>query len=257
MTSICCSSLCSITDPDSPSPTFASVRGRRIVCVREVPKDAKIMPDVYKRFTDPFSEISGRNLYEHMVKFRPQYLAFFASNGPILIAMDNTVRDRTAIVDHVSIFKDAPSESNDLQWKDMLSLIPKYKPGFFWLLRRVYHHLLKGRPRRNVGPVPLGSIEQKALDCADANSANFERLLEQMMPVRGPADASTKEEVDREAASTCGLNASETPIYLQGRGFSKVRRVRAFQNAYFYQYCFVVDGVKGKPQFIKLSSCNA
>ena len=135
---------------DAPSPTFAPVRGRRIVCVREVPKDAKILPGVYKRFTDPFSEISGRNLYEHMVKFKPQYLAFFAINGPIPIAMDNAVRDRTAIVDHVSIFKDKPSESNDLQWKDMLSLIPKYRPGIFWLLRRAYHHFLKSRPRRNV-----------------------------------------------------------------------------------------------------------
>ena len=252
--SICCSSLCSITDPDSPSPTFASVRGRRVVCIREVPKDAKIMPDVYKRFTDPFSELGGRNLYEHMVKFRPQYLAFFASNGPIPIAMDNAVRDRTAIVDHVTVFKDTPSESNDLQWKDMLSLLPKYRPGFFWLLRRVYHHLLKGRSRRNVGPIPAGSLEQKALDCADANGVGFEKLLTQLSAVRGPAEASAKEEVDRATAALCNLSASETPLYLQGQGFSKVRRVRGFQNMYFYQYSFIVDGVKGKPQFVKLTT---
>ena len=91
------------------------------------------------------------------------------------------------------------------------------------------------------------------MDCADVNSAKFERLLEKMLPSRGPADANTKEEIDREAAETCGLSAAETPIYLQGRGFSKVRRVRGFQNVYFYQYCFAVDDVKGKPQFIKLS----
>ena len=84
------------------------------------------------------------------------------------------------------------------------------------------------------------------------NSASFEKLLEKMLPARGPSDASTKEEIDKEAAETCRLSASETPIYLQGRGFSKVRRVRAFQNVYFYQYCFAVDGVKGKPQFIKM-----
>ena len=117
-------------------------------------------------------------------------------------------------MDYVSIFKDAPSESNDLQWKDMLSLIPKYRPGIFWLLRKAYHYFLKGRPRRNVGPIPLGSIEQKALDCADVNSASFEKLLTQMHPARGPADANTKEEIDKEAAQTCGLSASETPIYL-------------------------------------------
>ena len=64
----------------------------------------------------------GRNLYEHLVHFKPQYMAFFASNGPIPIAMDNAVRERTAIIDHVSIFKDKPKNSNDLQWKDMSKL---------------------------------------------------------------------------------------------------------------------------------------
>ena len=121
------------------------------------------------------------------------------------------------------------------------------------MLRKAYHYFLKGRPRRNVGPIPLGSIEQKVLDCADVNSASFENLLTQMLPARGPADATTKEEIDKEAAQTCGLSASETPIYLQGRWFSKVRRSRAHQNMYFYRYCFADShGVKGKPQFIKI-----
>ncbi len=40
--SICCDTLCDITNADNPSPTFYSVRGRRIVCVREVATDAKI-----------------------------------------------------------------------------------------------------------------------------------------------------------------------------------------------------------------------
>ncbi len=81
--SISCDSLCNITSADNPSPTFYSVHGRRIVCVRE---------------TDPFSEMQARDLFSHLVKFRPQYLAFFASNGPIPIAMDNAVSERTAIV---------------------------------------------------------------------------------------------------------------------------------------------------------------
>ena len=57
--SISCDSLCNITSADGPSPTFYSVRGRRIVCVREVATDAKILPAVYKKFTDPFSEIDA------------------------------------------------------------------------------------------------------------------------------------------------------------------------------------------------------
>ena len=77
VTSVSCDALSQIKSADSPSPTFASLRARRVVCVREVSKDVK--------FTDPFSELSGRNLYEHLVTFAPQYIAFFASNGPIKV----------------------------------------------------------------------------------------------------------------------------------------------------------------------------
>ena len=157
--SIACSSLCQISDPNAASPVFAGCRGRRIVCVREVPRDCKILEGVYKCFTDPVSEMQGRNLYEHLVQFSPQYLAFFASNGPIPIAMDNAVRERTAIVDHVSVFRDNPTECNDVQWKDMNKELNNFRPDFFWLLQRIYHHLLRGRASRNVCPVPAGSLQ--------------------------------------------------------------------------------------------------
>ena len=155
--SITCSTLCQTSDPNSASPVLIGCRGRRIVCVREVPKDCKILEGVYKCFTDPVSEMQGRNLYERLENFNPQYLPFFASNGPIPIAMDCGVRERTAIVDHVSIFRDNPMECNDLQWKDMnKKRLEKYRPGFFWIFRRIYHHLLKGRSTRNVCPLPAG-----------------------------------------------------------------------------------------------------
>ena len=252
--SISCDSLCNITSADGPSPTFYSVRGRRIVCVREVATDAKILPAVYKKFTDPFSEMQARDLFSHLVKFRPQYLAFFASNGPIPIAMDNAVSERTAIVDHVSVFKDCPVESNDLQWRDMDSLLTGFRPGFFWLLRRVYHHLIRGRTRRNVGPVPASSLDQKALDCADSSSANFATFLGKLTPVKGPKDASTQQEVDVAAAEALGLTQSQVSIYLSGKGFLKLRRMRGLQNEYFYQYSFTIDGERTKAQFMRLPS---
>lgn len=237
--SIACNSLCKITDADLPSPVFANCRARRIVCVREVPKDCQINQEVYKRFTDPVSEMSGRNLYEHLVHFKPQYMAFFASNGPIPIAMDNAVRDRTAIIDHVSIFKDRPSNSNDIQWKDMSALLDTYRPGFFWLLRRVYHHLLRGRSTRNVCPVPQGSLDQKALDCADAHSDEFLRLMEKLQGVKKPGQADTQLDIDAFAAKLLGLPPSEISIYMNGRGFLKTRRDRGREkNVYFYQYTF-------------------
>ena len=257
--SIACSALCQISDPNSASPVIISCRGRRIVCVREVPKDCKILEAVYKCFTDPVSEMQGRNLYERLETFSPQYLPFFASNGPIPIAMDCGVRERTAIVDHVSIFRDNPTECIDLQWKDMnKKRLETYRPGFFWILRRVYHHLLKGRSTRNVCPVPAGSLQQKALDCADANSEQFDRFLASIQKTRSPKDASTKDEVEAHAAKLCGLALSEASIYLNGKGFLKVRRDRGLQrNLYFYQYAFMVDGEKEKPQFLRVPEHKA
>lgn len=250
--SISCDALSQISNADSPSPTFASVRARRMVCVREVSKDADIRPEVYKKFTDPFSRMSGRDLFSHLVTFSPQHLAFFCSNGPLKIAMDNAIRQRTAIIDHVSVFNDAPVEVNDVQWVNMSERrLTEYRPGFFWLFRRVYHHLIKGRSRRNVGPVPLSSIEQKEIDCADAGAGEFKRFVATLAPALGPTNATPQCELDKLAMEACGVQEKEVSLYLSGKGFVKVRRKRNLDNIYFYQYKFEEDGVKGAAQFVK------
>ena len=253
VTSVSCDALSQIKNADSASPTFASLRARRVVCVREVSKDVDIIPEVYKKFTDPFSELSGRNLYEHLVTFAPQYIAFFASNGPIKVAMDNAVRERTAIIDHVSIFTDMPKEANDVQWVNMNQRIQGYRPGFFWLFRRIYHHLVRGRDRRNIGPIPLASIEQKEIDCAESRGGAFKGFLQSVEPAKKPGDATPQTEVDKAAALTCGLREKEVNLYLAGKGFVKVRRKKGSGNVYFYQYRFEVDGVKREPQWVRLS----
>ena len=98
------------------------------------------------------------------------------------------------------------------------------------------------------------SLQQKALDCADANSEQFDRFLASIEKTRTPKDASTKEEVDAHAAKLCGLALSEASILLNGKGFLKIRRDRGLQrNLYFYQYAFMVDGQKEKPQFLNIS----
>ena len=99
--------------------------------------------------------------------------------------MDKAVSERTAIVDHVSVFTDCPVESNDLQWRDMDNSLTGLRPGFFWLLRRVYHDLLRGRTRRNVGPVPASSLDQKALDCADSSSRHLPRKADPCQGAEG------------------------------------------------------------------------
>jgi hypothetical protein len=179
------------------------------------------------------------------VHFKPQYMAFFASNGPIPIAMDCAVWERTAIIDHVSIFKDKPKNSNDLQWKDMSKLLDTYRPGFFWLFRRVYHHLLRRRSTRNVCPVPQGSLDQKALDCADANSDEFQHLLQRLQGVKKPGQADKQLDVDAFAAKFLGMAPSEVSTFMNGKGFLKTRRDRGREkNLYFYEYTFPTDAGK-------------
>jgi hypothetical protein len=77
-TSVSCDALCSISSPDAPSPTFAGLRARRFVAVREV-ADQKLLSSVFKRLVDPVSELQGRNLYDAPVRFKPQYLCFFSA----------------------------------------------------------------------------------------------------------------------------------------------------------------------------------
>ena len=78
--------------------------------MREVDSVDQFRLQVYKRFTDPLSTLSGRDLYEKLVHYKPQYLAFFASNQPLPVAADLAVRERTSIVEHVSVFKDTVIE---------------------------------------------------------------------------------------------------------------------------------------------------
>ena len=85
-------------------------------------------------------------------------------------------------------------------------------------------HVRRDEP--DLGPVPAGSLQQKALDCADANSEDFDRFLGSIEKTRTPKDASTKEEVDAHVSKVCGLALSEASIYLNGKGFLKVRRDR-------------------------------
>ena len=107
--------------------------------------------------------------------------------------------------------------------------------------------------------MPAGSLQQKALDCADTNSDEFDRFLGSIEKTRTPKDAGTQVEVDAHVSKVCGLALSEASIYLNGKGFLEIRRDRGLhRNLYFYQYAFVDgDGQKEKPQFLKISEKKA
>jgi hypothetical protein len=256
-TSISCDSLCSIPSPDAPSPTFAGLRARRFVAIREV-TEQKIQPSVYKRFCDPVSELSGRNLYDNPVHFRPQFLAFFCSNAPLsMTSMDAAVKARTAIIDFASIFTSNPTEANHAAWRDMSQEIIRYRPGVFWILQRLYHHLLRNRPMRNVAPVPQGSLDANGLDCREQFQERGDRFIaEKLSPAKGPSEASTAKELEDAVAGELGIERAGAGLWLQGRGFERVRSKasRTARHDFYYRFCFTIGGMKAlMSQYVKLA----
>jgi hypothetical protein len=251
--SVAYDSLTMVASPDAPSPTFAQLRARRFVAVREV-GESKMVAAVYKRFTDHNSELSGRNLYDAPVRFKPQYLAMFCSNKPMAMDMKgDAVRARTAVIEYSSVFTTNPSEANHRQWRDLSDDISAFRPAVWWMLTRVYHHLLRDRPMRNVLPVPETSLTAAELDCRQAPAGNWGRL--EIQPASGPIDATMADEIEDEVSQLMGLDRMSCRLALQGRGFQRVRSKRGSANAYFYQYNFIVNGQKTiKPQYVKRRS---
>jgi hypothetical protein len=241
--------LTQVSSPDAPSPTFVKLRARRFVAIREVGA-GKILAGVYKRFTDPCSELSGRNLYDAPVRFRPQYLAFFCSNKPIQIDdKDDAVRARTAIIDYSSVFTSLPSEANHRPWVNMEERISSFKPGVWWMFTRVFHHLLRDRPMRNVLPVPDNSLAAVDVDCK--GEVDWGKV--ELEPADGPRDADMADVLEDYMQSTLKLaDRTSTRLAMQGRGFQRVRRMRDGRNSYLYQYNFTIQGQKTlKPMFVK------
>ena len=60
--------------------------------------------------------------------------------------------------------------------------------------------------------------------------------------------------MDVAAAEALGLTQSQVSIYLSGKGFLKMRRMRGLQNDYFYQYSFTIEDEKTKAQLMRLLS---
>ena len=105
---------------------------------------------VFKVFTnpDPKSELTGRDMYEKMVQFKPQFLLFLASNNPPALVNDLANRERTNVVEHVSVFHDHPVEANHAQWKDIEATLEtsEGKAEYFALFYAVFHQLLWQNP---------------------------------------------------------------------------------------------------------------
>ena len=133
-------------------------------------------------------------------------------------------------------------------------MLPSYRPGLFWLLTRVFHHLLKDRPMRAALPVPESSSEARELDCRDsAESAWVSFVVRSLQPARGPTEASAAGEVEAAVVRHMGIERAGAQLFLQARGFQRIRRVVQGRSAYVYKDCFVVNGTTAlAPLYVRL-----
>ena len=120
----------------------------------------------------------------------------------------------------------------------------EYRPGLFWILTRIYHHLLRDRPMRNVLPVPESSLDAQTLDCKGPTDAAWDAFMACAQPVKGPSEATPAQEIDEAVTSRACSDRASAQLYLQGRGWERVRRKVRGGNVYFYRYFPVVDGAK-------------
>ena len=134
------STFSKIRNPNAPSPVYALCRARRFVSIWEVDGSETMWLQVYN---DPISELSGRDLYEKIVRYKPQFLAFFAANKPPPLVSDCAVRQRTAVVEHISVFTDNPVEANQKTWVPVEDTIRSTTPSSRFL-----------KDRRSIGPIP-------------------------------------------------------------------------------------------------------
>ena len=165
---------------------------------------------------------------------------------------DEAVRARTAIIDHVAVCVDHPTEENHSQRLDLSRdvLIKKYRVGTFWLLQRVYRHFLHNRVDRNVRPVPEPSRESLSLDCAGKEAEWWPGFLSHLEPAAAK-DATTAGEVDL-LLKPYDIELKGAKLFLQAKGFTRVRSKRNLVNCWLDKYRFAdKEGVKGEASFVR------
>ena len=117
--------LCTVRDPDAPSPLIARLRSKRVIGVRECDEHKAMMASVFKRICDPSSKMQGHELYEGPVEFHPTTLPIFCTNHSIkLTKMDKAAAARLALVEDRAEFADQTGGATQLAWKDIDAMCP-------------------------------------------------------------------------------------------------------------------------------------
>ena len=133
---------------------------------------------------------------------------------------DAAVKARTAIIDYASIFTSVPTEANHQPWMDMTHASTDYRAGLFWMLTRVYHHLLRDRPMRNVLPVPESSMDAQMRDCSGSADEAWDKFITCVAPARGPCEATPAQEIE-EVVGRRVCDRAGAQLFLQGKGWER------------------------------------
>ena len=122
---------------------------------------------------------------------------------------------------------DTPTEANHSQRLDLSRevLARDYRVGAFWLLQRVYRHLLHGRVERNVRPMTDQCLQAKELECSGKEQARWPAFEARLSPASAPRYATPADEVDA-ALRSQGVEAKEIKLFMQKRGVDQERRHR-------------------------------
>ena len=116
----------------------------------------------------------------------------------------------------------------------------------------MYRHFLHGRTDSNVRPVPEQCRETVSLDCAGNDQEWWPGFLTSLEPSPSPKYATPACDIDALLA-TRGIGAKAARLFLQGKGFSRIRSKRGLMHCWFYQYRFADEaGAKGVTSFVKL-----
>ena len=96
---------------------------------------------------------------------------------------------------------------------------------------------------RNVLPVPESSMDAQMRDCTGSADESWEKFIPCVEPVRGPSEATPAQEIE-EVVGKAVCDRAGAQLFLQGRGWERVRRKLRGLNTYFYRYFPTVDGAK-------------
>ena len=168
------STFSKIRNPNAPSPVYALCRARRFVSIREVDGSTRSSPTR-----------SGRDLYE-----------------PPPLVSDYAVRQRTAIVEHISVFTDNPVEANQKTWVPVEDTIRSTA-----ILHMVYKRLLKDRATRSIGPIPTKCLALLKVEVKD-EVGDLVRSFLSTKTERAPGASSADSREDIHAACESFIKAT-------------------------------------------------